>query len=143
METSYSFYQADLTVADISVVHPCAPSFVQAAQTEGGAAAARDRRKRTKYQSADPNGYAFSPLSHETFGRIGKPAMELLNTLATTASAGGDVIKDGFVNNALRELSIGLCRGNAVMYRRSLQVLARASGRAFMTGLPVPTADVQ
>ena len=132
-----------LTVADISVVHPCAPSFVQLAQTEGGAAAARDQLKRTKYQSADPNGYAFSPLSHETFGRMGKPAMELLNTLATTASAGGDVIKDGFVTNALRELSIGLCRGNAIMYRRSLQVLARASGRAFMTGLPVPTADVQ
>ena len=33
---------------------------------------------------------------------------------------------------ALRELSVGLCRGNGVLYRHSLGVLPRASASAFM-----------
>jgi hypothetical protein len=131
-----------LTVADVSVVHPAASTYVQAARSVGGAAAARDQAKRVRYATADPNGYAFIPLSVETFGRMGKPAMELLNTLATAAAAGGAVQKTGFVVNALRQLSVSLCRGNGIMYRRSLSVLARASGTSFLPGLMVPTADI-
>jgi len=131
-----------LTVADVSVIHPAAATYLQAARTAGGAAAVRDQAKRAHYQSADPNGYAFTPLSTETFGRLGKPAMELLNSLATEATAGGVVCKDGFVTNALRELSVSLCRGNGVLHRRCLGHLARVSGHAFRAGMPFPTADV-
>jgi hypothetical protein len=131
-----------LTVADVTVVHPCAPTYVHAARVEGGAAAVRDQAKRARYQTADPNGYAFVPLSHETYGRMGKPAMKLLNSLALEASGDGEVAKDGFVVNALRELSVSLCRGNAVLYRRGLGVLARVTGNSFRAGLTVPTADV-
>ena len=69
--------------------------------------------------------------------------MKLLNTLAEVANANGRVVKTGFVGNALRELSISLCRGNALMYRRGLGVLARVTGNCFRAGLTVPTADVQ
>jgi hypothetical protein len=129
-------------IADVSVVHPAATTFLQAARVPGGAAAARDQRKRSRYQTADPNGYAFTPLSHESYGRLGKPAMQFLNTLAITASAGGVVRKGDFVANALRELSITLCRGNGAMYRRGLAVLTHASGHAYQPGLRVPTADI-
>ena len=43
---------------------------------------------------------------------------------------------------ALKELSVGLCGGNGVLYRRSLGVVGRASGGAFMAGMTVPTSDV-
>ena len=82
------------------------------------------------------------PLSVESYGRIGEPAMQLLNTLAEMASASGSVDKGDFVGSALRELSVSLCRGNGVMYRAGLKVQARCSGRAFMSGTDVPTADV-
>lgn len=131
-----------MTVVDVSVIHPAASSYLQAARTVGGAAAVRDAAKTVRYESIDPNGYTFVPISVETFGRLGKPAMELINKLAATAAAGGAVEKSAFMANALRELSVGLCRGNGVLYRSSLGVLARASGSAFMAGMTVPTSDV-
>ena len=131
-----------LTIVDVSVVHPAASTYLRLAQTDGGAAAHRDQAKRNRYQNDDPNGYAFVPLSVETYGRMGKPAMEFLNTLATIASTEGSVDKDLFMTNALKELSIGLCRGNGVMYRRGVTALARVTGTALMTGLPVATAEV-
>ena len=86
--------------------------------------------------------YAFVPLSTETFGRLGKPAMALLNKLAECASASGVVLKDGFVVNALRELSVGLCRGNCVLYKRSQYALARVSGTfAFRAGADIPVYE--
>ena len=54
----------------------------------------------------------------------------------------GGVNKDGFVMNALRELSIGLCRGNAMLYKRSLPVMARVSGTSFRSGMLVPTGEI-
>ena len=126
----------------VPVIHPTADSYVRAAAQEaGGAAAKRDRDKRANYSSADPNGYAFTPLSMETYGRLGKPAMGLLNTLAETAADAG-VAKDAFVTNALRELSISLCRSNAVIYRAGLTVMAQAAGTIFWTAQPVPFANV-
>ena len=71
--------------------------------------------------------------------------MALLNKLAECASAIGVVFKDGFVVNALRELSVGLCRGNCVLYKhfkRSLFALARVSGTAFRAGADIPTTEI-
>ena len=62
--------------------------------------------------------------------------------LAECASASGVVFKDGFVVNALRELSVGLCRGNCVLYKRSLFALARVSGSAFRAGADIPTSEI-
>ena len=134
--------QDAINVVDVSVVHPAASTYVNAAaRAEGSAAAVRDHAKRAQYENSDPLGYAFVPLSTETFGRLGKPAMALLNKLAECASASG-VVKDGFVVNSLRELSVGLCRGNCVLYKRSLYALARVSGTAFRAGADIPTSEI-
>jgi hypothetical protein len=136
--------QSALTVTDISVIHPAARTYVRAAAaTAGSAAAVRDQQKRARYdRGGDTGGYAFVPLSVESYGRMGVPAMQLLNTLADTAAASGAVVKGDFVRNTLRELSVGLCKGNGILYRAGLKILARASGRAFLSGTDVPTADV-
>ena len=44
-----------MTVVDVSVIHPAASSYVQAARTVGGAAAVRDAAKRVRYESIGPN----------------------------------------------------------------------------------------
>ena len=80
--------------------------------------------------------------THTRIGRLGKPAMALLNKVAECASASGVVFKDGFVVNALRELSVGLCRGNWVLYKRSLCALALVSGTAFRAGADIPTSEI-
>ena len=67
--------------------------------------------------------------------------MELLNTLVREAVTGG-AVKDTFIANSLRELSIGLCRGNGAFYCCALRVMTRASGIAFQAGMIVPTSDM-
>jgi hypothetical protein len=46
-----------------------------------------------------------------------------------------------FVADTLRELSVGLCRGNFLLYRASGGMFARVSGRGFRAGLAVPTEE--
>jgi hypothetical protein len=45
------------------------------------------------------------------------------------------------VAGALRELSVGLIRGNFLLYRASVGMLARSSGSSFRAGLSVPTDE--
>ena len=112
-----------------------------ASRKEGSAAEVRDQQNGAKYERADPHGYAFIPLSIETYGRLGKPGMELLNKLGDRAAEGG-ADKSVFVANALRHLSIALCRGNAVICKRSLTVMARLSGEKFLGGMLVPSGEI-
>jgi hypothetical protein len=58
-----------------------------------------------------------------------------INTLSAAATSPGAAA-------ALRELSVGLCRGNFLMYRASGGMFARVSGRGFRAGLAVPTDEV-
>jgi hypothetical protein len=48
--------------------------------------------------------------------------------LGAEAVAVGDMSKSGFVAAALRELSVGLCKGNYLMHRSLLGVLAGVAG---------------
>jgi hypothetical protein len=89
----------------------------------GGAAAAREASKRARYETGDPNGYAFVPLVVESYGRMGKAAMGLLNTLAATAVAGGARKKSTFVTNALRQLQIQLLPRELNLGTHLLQLL--------------------
>ena len=66
-----------------------------------------------------------------------------IHTQADCALAGGVVFKDGFVVNALHALSVGLCRGNCVLYKGSLYALACASGNAFCADADIPTSEVR
>jgi hypothetical protein len=51
-----------------------------------------------------------------------------LGMLGAKAVAVGDMSKSGFVAAALRELSEGLCKGNYLMHRSLLGVLAGVAG---------------
>jgi hypothetical protein len=103
-----------MVVADVSVVHPAAPTYAAGAAAKNGAAvAAQDRTKCAHYmQAGDGDAYDLVPLSVESFGRLGKPAMCLLNALADVAASSGGVWKSAFVTSAFRRLSVPLCRRN-------------------------------
>ena len=132
-----------LRIVDVSIIHPASDSNATAAATTAGAAAEqRDREKIRKYRNADPTGYNFVPLSTESFGRHGRPAMVFLKKLADYAASMGSADAEHFVTNSLRELSIGLCRVNAVVYRGGLVALLRVTGRVACPGNDRPTAEV-
>jgi hypothetical protein len=54
----------------------------------------------------------------------------------------GDVSTLGFVTASAREFGIGLCKGNHLMHRASLGVLAGVAGWGFCTGEDRPVEDV-
>jgi hypothetical protein len=65
----------------------------------------------------EPNGYPFYPFAVESYGRLVKNAIDLLGRLCKEAEwAGRRVSVSGIVASAIRELSVGPCRGN-YMYR--------------------------
>jgi hypothetical protein len=78
-----------LVVTDVSVVHPAANSyFDRAAHTAGAAASLRDASKFYKYGGGGQvTGGSFTPLSMESYGRLGRPALQLLQTLASAAAS--------------------------------------------------------
>lgn len=47
----------------------------------------------------------------ESFGRLRRPAMSFVRELARIASGDGAVDKRHFIEGALQELSVALCRG--------------------------------
>ena len=134
----------EITVGDVSVIHPAAQSYAAAAATkEGSAAKARDDKKTKRYKRSDGAGYAFVPLTSETFGRLGTPAMDLINELATAAATTGRVDKAIFVQNALKNLSVALCKGNYLVFKRANDVYAEAFGEVFSEGAAVITDGAQ
>jgi hypothetical protein len=68
------------------------------------------------------SGLPFVPLSVESFGRLGAPALSLLRSLADHAvQAGGPgLYRDAFISGALRKLGVALCCGNASLGRSGL-----------------------
>jgi hypothetical protein len=112
-------------VADISVIHPSGAATLGAAALTDGAAARRDTTKRAAYNALEPNGYDFIPFPVESYGRLGKPALALLSRFGEEVCSSGPIWKGAFLAGALRELSVGLCRGNATMYCVCLGQLVR------------------
>jgi hypothetical protein len=133
-----------LVVGDVSVIHPAAASFaVVAARSPGFAAAARDASKRRAYRQVS-SALPFVPMSDESFGRLGAPALTLLGDLADQAvQAGGPGLsRAAFISGALREPNVALCRGNASLCRSGAYVATRAAGWTPMRGLARPSAEV-
>jgi hypothetical protein len=131
-----------IAIADVSIIHPTSPnSLSRAGATAGAAASHRDRQKQTAYARVEPNGYSFVPFSVESYGRLGQPAMTLLHSLGDEAAGPGGVSRASFVGGALRELSVGLIRGNFLLYRASVGMLAKSSGNSFRAGLSVPSDE--
>ena len=132
---------SNLCIGDVSVVNPSAATYRrEAARTAGSAASVRDAKKWEAYRAYDPDAYDFVPLSHESYGRLGKPAMAHLNKLAEVAARCGEVSHGAFVTNALRRLSVALCKGNACILRMGVQALVGSAGRAAMHACVQPVA---
>jgi hypothetical protein len=72
---------------------------------------------------------------------MGEAATELLSRLGASAEDTGSCSKRAFVESALRELSVALCRGNSRIVRAYTAVIARVVGKTLLPGLPVATAD--
>jgi hypothetical protein len=88
---------------------------------------------------SEPNGFPFVPFSVESYRRLGQPVMILLHALGDEADSPGRVDRASFIAGALREFSIGLCRGDIFIYRACLGMLAKSSG--FRAGMRVPTDE--
>jgi hypothetical protein len=72
---------------------------------------------------------------------LGQPEMKLLHALGDEAASLGRVNRASFVAGALRELSMGMCRGNFFMHRACLGMHAKSSGTGFRAGMRVPTDE--
>jgi hypothetical protein len=128
-----------IAIADVSVVHPLSTHLLHRAATTAGAAAShRDQQKRTTFARLEPNGYNFVPVTVESNGRLSQPAIELVRTLGEEAAGPEGVSWASFVEVALRELGVGLVRGNYFLYRASVGMLVRSSGACFRLGLAGP-----
>jgi hypothetical protein len=57
--------------------------------------------------------------------------MKLLHVLGDEAAGPGGVTRASFVAVALREIRVGLCRGNFFMYRACLGMFASPVGQGF------------
>jgi hypothetical protein len=135
----------ELQVGDVSVVHPGAERYRRAAAaTPGAAAAQRDAEKRARYRQDEWGAYRFTPLSVETFGRLGTPMMCLLSDIGNLAVSSGDGLftKEQFVSGVLRELSVSLCKTNARLEHGVSGFFVRASGVCIRHGRSSPTAEV-
>jgi hypothetical protein len=117
---------------------------VAAAATMTGAAARnRDTFKRAYYARRGlGGGYELLPVSVESFGWMGAPAYALLGLVADVAANGGGVSKAAFMKIALQEMGVTLAKGNGRVLRAHLSLVAQASGRAYLPGLPVLVAEV-
>ena len=67
--------------------------------------------------------------------------MELINKLTAMAAA-GSAVESAFMTKTLRELSVGFCKSNGVLYRRSRGYLAHTSGGASKARMTVPTSAI-
>jgi hypothetical protein len=137
-------FSRQLVVGDVSVIHPAAASFAGgAACAPGLAAAARDASKRRAYRQVS-SALPFVPMSVESFGRLGTPALTLLGDLADQAVQAGrpGLSRAAFISGALRGLSVDLCRVNAFLCRSGAYIATRTAGRAPMRSLARLSAEV-
>ena len=70
-----------------------------------------------------------------------------LTALASRSAVGaaasqGKVIEEAFMSNSLRLLSVSLCKGNALLFRRELGLLASVAGVDFVVGEAAPNGDM-
>ena len=95
------------------LIHLCADTYVRAAATTAGCVAKLwDDQKYAKNNRSGSAVYTLVPLSHKYYGRLGQPARRYLNELANPDSSTRAVDTLRFINSALQEIYVSLCRGN-------------------------------
>lgn len=109
---------------DTSITCPSAPSLTAAAQSAMGAARVRERAKNRKFTAlCEAEGALFVPVVMETNGGMGEPGDALLTRLSTKSG------QPGFKSNAVRQLSVCIQRGNAIVTREGCMRSKRAAVR--------------
>ena len=109
---------------DVTVVNPCAPSWLQQTLIKAGTALHSQCQKKCKkyLDSALLRAHDFAPLGFETHGRFSQHVLDLLAKLASnTPDNVGYAIADMTL-----DLSLTLVRGNALCARRTLRHALRA-----------------
>jgi hypothetical protein len=81
--------------------------------------------------------YPFVPFTVESYGRLGNLALHLVARLGQEAAeTAGGTSKYGFVAGAIRELSVGICRGYFYIYHDGYGLLADGLGWGFAPAWP-------
>ena len=86
-------------------------------------------------------GYRFVPFAIETYGRLGRAAVEVLGEWADAAAGNGAFDRDAYLTWVKRELSVTLVRGNARLFKTFIGVLTRDIGQRFVEGMDVPVLE--
>jgi hypothetical protein len=109
----------ELQVGDVSVVHQGAALYRWAATPQ------RDTEKRAQYSQDEWGAYRFTPLSVDTFGRLGMAMMRLLSDIENLAvsSINGLFTTEQIVLGVLGEPCVAFCKTNA----RPMLALSMAS----------------
>jgi hypothetical protein len=129
-----------ITITDVVIIHPQSMITLPAAVVTRGAAAARkDQQKRAVFLRVELNGYTCVLFSMESYDQ---PLMALLYRLGDEAAGPGGISRASFVAGTLREIGIGLCRGNLILYCGIVGMLDRATGSHFCAWLHVPTDNI-
>ena len=127
---------------DLSMIHPAAQEYrAAAAKGPGEAAKIRDRQKRNDHAKEGNQGYTFVPFSIETYGRLGKPAEELLKSVADVAASTGAVDRNTFLQWSYKELSVRLVKANQLVFKAFCGAVTKSVGTDFRLGEEVPACE--
>ena len=134
----FAFMQ-DLVVGDVSITHPGGENVVRRASWVAGHAA--EVRAKWKHEHSGWKGAQFVPLVMETYGKMCGEAEEFLREMVNNAHSANSTAANAALRNARLRLSVALCKGNGVVFRRAAGNLVKVSGRDCHYGAPVPYID--
>jgi hypothetical protein len=124
----------DLLNVDITVTHPASYSMRSRASKEPGAAARVAEENKRRVHGANTSGHTFVPFAIESYGRLGRAAVQLLNDWADAVACDVFFDRASYLVWMKRELSVALIKGNARMFRRYVGMLTQGVGQRFVAG---------
>ena len=132
----------DCLNVDVVITHPASRTLRgRASRTPGAAARVAEENKRRSHAAGGTRGYRFVPFAIETYGRLGRAAVEVLGEWADAAAGSGAFDRDAYLTWVKRELSVTLVRGNARLFKKFVGVLTRGIGQRFVEGMDVPVLE--
>ena len=111
-------FQEQPIAIDVSVTHPCARSYVNAAKTQLGAATQRERKKILEYSKRHADqGVKFLPFVMETLGGFGPRAIDFIKAMVKDAYlTGTSLVVPGNTESFIKKVSaVALQVGNALL----------------------------
>lgn len=111
-------FQEEPTAIDVSITHPCARSYVNAARVQLGAASQREKKKTLEYDKRHAEqGIKFLPFVMETLGGFGPRAVDFIKAMVKDAYlTGTSLVVPGNTESFIRKVSaVALQVGNALL----------------------------